>query len=246
MRGPLQPRALVSVLLSLIPASSHAHSFGTPYVLPIPLWMYAYGCAATLVVTFTVLGFVSRDPGSPASAHVRELRASKPVRTAGRWALWLLRAGAAGCLVLTIASGLIGNPDPAQNIGMTLFWVVFLLGFAYLTLLIGDLYALINPWKLAVEGLERVGLDLSTPRVPYPGRLGYWPAFFLYVTLIWIELFVGPGPAALSIALLVYSALTLAGVALFGKTTWFCRADPFSVYFNLIAKLAPVEYRRAR
>jgi hypothetical protein len=47
----------------LAPAAAQAHSFGTPYVPPIPLWMYVYGGAATLVVTFVVIGiFVSAPP----------------------------------------------------------------------------------------------------------------------------------------------------------------------------------------
>jgi hypothetical protein len=157
--------------------------------------------------------------------------------------LLLLQAGAAGCLLLTILAGLIGTTDPADNIGMTLFWVIFLLGLTYLTLFAGDLYALINPWKWAVEGLERLGLDLSTRRVNFPQRLGYWPAFLFYVALIWIELFWALKPFGLSIALLTYSGITFAGVALFGKTTWFCRAELFSVFFRQIGKLAPIEYQ---
>ena len=61
-----------------------------------------------------------------------------------------------------------------------------------------------------------------------------------------MELFVGPKPFVLSIALLAYSAVTLIGTALFGKGVWFCQADLFSIFFRLIGKLAPVEYQRAR
>jgi len=147
---------------------------------------------------------------------------------------------------MTILAGLIGSTDPADNIAITLFWVVFLLGFAYLTLFLGDLYALINPWKWAVEALECLGLDLSSSRMSFPQRWGYWPAFSLYFVLVWIELFVGSKPSVLSVALIIYSAMTLTGVALFGKTLWFDRADPFSLFFRLIGKLAPIEYRRAR
>lgn len=245
MTPPLSLRQAPALLASLAPAVSPAHSFGTPYVLPIPLWMYVYGCAATLVITFALLGVVSDTPGPATNAHAREPNANTLTRTAGQWALWLLLAGASGCLLLTTVAGLFGNPDPAVNISMTLFWVLFLLGFAYITLFLGDLYALINPWKLFVDGLERLGLDPPIRRLNYPPRWGYWPAFFLYLLLIWLELFLRPKPAILSGALLIYSAITFAGVVLFGKTTWFDRVDPFSLYFNLIGKLAPVEYRCA-
>jgi len=61
--------------------------------------------------------------------------------------------------------------------------------------------------------------------------------------LVWIELFESPGPAGLSAILVIYSALTIVGVVLFGKGVWFSRADPFTAYFALIGKLAPVAYR---
>lgn len=145
--------------------------------------------------------------------------------------------------MLTIVAGLLGSQDAAHNVAMVLFWVVFLLAFAYLTLFIGDVYGLINPWRSLVDALECLGLDLSRPRAAYPPRLAYWPAFVLYAALIWMELFVAPVPRSLSIALLLYSALTFAGVALFGKTLWFERADPFAVFFRLIGILAPLSYR---
>jgi hypothetical protein len=148
-----------------------------------------------------------------------------------------------GSALLTIIAGLIGNQDPARNIAMDLFWVVFLLGFAYLTLLVGDLYALINPWKWSVEQLERLGFNLTIPRVTYPNNLAYWPAFVLYLAFIWLELFVSPKPDLLTAALLMYSAITLIGVILFGRVAWFAQGDLFSTYFRLIAKLAPIEYR---
>ena len=233
-------------LLCLIPTASYAHSFGTPYILPIPFWMYVFGCAATLLVTFAVLGFFAGAPAECTGLRVRKMNPGDFARVVGRCALWVLRAGAAGCLLLTILAGIIGSVDPGRNIGMTLFWVLFLLGFTYLTLFTGDLYALVNPWRLAVDWSERVGLDLSATRVIYSPRLGFWPAFSCYVALIWVELFVDPKPRVLSISLVIYSAITIIGVTLFGKTTWFFRADLFSIFFRLIGKLAPVEYTRAR
>jgi hypothetical protein len=245
MRRPPRTCASLAGLLCLVPTAPRAHSFGTPYLLPIPLWMYAFGCAAALVLTCAVLGCVGSVPVASTEAQLRELNAGPLNRLVCRWGLWLLRAGALGCLLLTILAGLIGSTDPNRNVAMPLFWIVFLQGLTYLTLLGGDLYALINPWKWTVGGLERIGFDLSNARVRYPPRFGYWPALVVYVALIWMELFVGPKPVALTIALLSYTAMTFAGVALFGKATWFFHADFFGVFFRLIGKLAPIEYRPA-
>jgi hypothetical protein len=62
---------------------------------------------------------------------------------------------------LRVFAGLFGSADPTRNIRMTLFWVMFLLGFAYLTLIAGYLYALINPWRAMINGLERLGCNLN-------------------------------------------------------------------------------------
>jgi len=245
MRGvPWRAKSLLVCALSLGATVSQAHSFCTAYILPIPLWMYAYGCVATLVVTFAVIIFF-RGTFTPYVVRTSEVSVSGRARTFGRWILCLLRAGAAACLLLSILAGFIGNADPSRNIGMTLFWVVFLLGLAYLTAFLGDFYKWINPWKLAVTGLERIGLDLSAPRASFPHRLGYWPAFLSYLVLVWVELFVAPEPFVLSLILISYSGLTFAGIAVFGKAIWFRRADIFSVLFRLIGNLAPIDYPQA-
>lgn len=230
-------RSYVASLIFLAPGACLAHSFSVPYILPIPYWIYVYGCAATLVVTFAVLGVFA---GNPAQARIQH--ATKAVHVVPQWVLPVLRVGAVGLLLLTILAGFIGHQDPAYNISLSLFWVIFLLGLAYLVALFGDFYALVNPWKTLIALLERMGLDLSRERLRYPAALGYWPAFVFYLALIWIELFFAPLPRTPAIALIVYSAITLIGVVLFGKAAWFSKADLFSNYFRLIGKIAPVEY----
>jgi hypothetical protein len=239
----LRCTARLAYLVCLVPVASYAHAFGTPYVLPLPLWLYIYGCAATLIVTFALFGAFAGTSGPNSVECSLEVKAGRRARAGARWARWALRMGSAVCLLLTILAGFIGTQISQSNIGMTLFWAIFLLGFAYLTLFIGDLYAFCNPWKWCIEGLERLGADFSTPRIPYSKRLAYWPAFLCYAAIIWIELFEAPRPIELSIVLLIYSAVTFAGTALVGKRLWFDQADFLSVYFSLIGKLAPVEYR---
>jgi hypothetical protein len=228
----------------LAPSLAGAHSFGTVYVLPVPFWMYVYSCVATLLITFSLLGFLVTGP--PAQAPVLRLEQHRRGVVLSPLTLSLMRAVAMGGWVLTLVAGLFGSEDPARNIAMTLFWVMFLLGFAYFTLVAGDLYALINPWRTVIEALQRRGCNLTTRRVRWPRRLGYWPAVGFYVAVVAIELFVKPTPRATALLLLIYSAIALLGCFAFGATKWFRRADFFSVYFHLIGTLAPVEYRRLR
>jgi len=234
---------LVAGVILLSPGAAHAHSFVEPYTLPVPFWLYLYACAATLVITFAAIGYFA---GAPAARRApRRLALHAPGRAGGmavRWALGLLRAGAVGCLLLTVAAGLFGTPSPLANIGMTLFWIAFLLAFAYLTALIGNIYQLVNPWHVIVCAAQACGIDFARPRVAYPAWLGYYPAFLFYVALIWIELFWLPKPATLSLVLIAYSLATLAGARIFGKALWFERGEVFAVFFRLIGTLAPVAY----
>jgi hypothetical protein len=205
--------------------------------------MYLYACAATLVVSFAAVGYlVGASPRRSTYRTWDVLPGSGTWQSAWRATVYLLRGGAVGCLLLTIAAGLIGTGDPTANINMTLFWVVFLLGFTYVTAVLGNLYGLINPWKLLVEWTGRLGVDLSRPRVRYPERLGYLPALAFYVALIWIELFALPRPSLLAMALIVYTAAIFIGAFLFGKSTWLEYGDLFGVYFFLVGTMAPVEY----
>jgi hypothetical protein len=230
-------------ILHLAATPCYAHSFSTPYVLPIPYWIYVYGCGAALIATFAVLAFLASGPAGRENLQTGQLGKERRSVSLPSWIVGLLRAGAIGCLLLTIVTGFIGSDDPAANISMTLFWVYFLLLFGYLTILVGNLYAVVNPWERIVDWLERrTGIDLSTARLRYPQAFSYWPAFVVYLVLVWIELFFEPLPQTVSLLLITYSGLTFAGIFLFGKTAWFERADLFSLYFLLIGKVAPVDY----
>jgi hypothetical protein len=236
----------VVALTAWLESTASAHVFAEPYTLPVTFWMYLYGCAATLVVSFAIVGyFAGTTTTRPTYRSWDVLPASPMWQTIWKWKLRVLRAGAVASLLLTIAAGLAGTADPAANINMTLFWIAFMLAFTYLTAIVGDVFALINPWRAIVEAGEGLGLDLSRSRLGYPARLGYLPAFAFYVALIWIELFPLPRPSTLSIALIVYTAATFAGVFLFGKNAWFKYGELFSVFFRVVGTMAPVEYAAA-
>jgi hypothetical protein len=224
--------------IGLAPAMAQAHAFGAPYTLPVPLWLYASGCAATLILTFAFLAVFLRDsPQQTTSSPFRALRLPPLL-------LVQLRAGALACLLLTMTAGLAGPQDPDGNIAMQMFWILFLLGLAYLTALVGDLYAMVNPWRTAMDLLERCGVSFSVARLPYPRWLGTWPAMLLYLALVYLELFGAGAPANLGWALVAYSVLALASACLFGAEVFFGKMDVFSVYFRTIGLLAPVAYHR--
>jgi hypothetical protein len=244
-RGRVGPLALAALVLCGS-ASASAHVFVQPYTLPVPFWMYLYACAATVVLSFAVVAYVTGRPfgeGGEASPRWDLLPGTAAAQRMWRAALTVARAAALLGLALTVAGGFFGTADPRANINMTLFWVGLLLGWTYATAVAGDLYALVNPWRTLVDAIEAAGLDLSKARVRYPAWLGYTPAFVFYVALIWIELFTLPRPLLLSVALLIYTLATLAGCFVFGTAAWLVRGELFTVFFGLVGLMAPVDYQ---
>jgi hypothetical protein len=238
----------IAAAVSSVPAAAAAHTLVVPYTLPVPFWMYLFACGATLVLTFAVLG-VTATAVSPA-AGVASAHSVAADRAATGWLIprplvELLRVATVFFILLVIVGGLIGSPDPSFNIAEIGFWIGLLLAFNYLSVLIGDLYQVINPWRAVFDWAETAGIARFDGRVRYPAWLGYWPAFIFYIGVVWLELMVLPIPAILSYVLIAYSAITLVGVWLFGKDVWFHWCDYFSVFFRMVGLLAPVEYTAA-
>jgi hypothetical protein len=219
-----------------------AHVFLAPYTLPVPFWMYLYGCAATLVLSSALLAYLATSSVSTHAHSRREVLTRGPGWRLWRWTVSCLRAGAVAALAMTIAAGVAGPADPALNIGMTLFWVYFLLAFTYFTAAVGDLYGWINPWHTLSEVLRHFGVAVERERIRYPRWAWYWPAVVLYIALVWIELFALPRPLILAAVLSAYTVMTLAGILAFGRAVWLRYAEVFAVLFRVIGSLAPIEY----
>lgn len=222
-----------------------AHVFLAPYTLPVPFWLYLYGCAAALVLSFALLAYLASSGPVHDYGERYELVAGASSRAIWRWVIRVVRAASFSALALTIAAGIGGPTNPMLNVGMTLFWVCFLLAFAYLTLVVGDLYEWISPWRTLITALQYAGMDVDRSRLPYPRAVSYWPAVAFYVALVWMELFALPRPFTLAVSLAIYSVVTVAGVFAFGRTIWFRHGEVFAVFFRIIGALAPIEYLSA-
>jgi hypothetical protein len=77
-----------------------------------------------------------------------------------------------------------------------------------------------------------------TPQ-PYPERLGAWPAVGGFAFFIWLELVgrVLDGPR-LGFILLGYTAITLMGMAQYGRDPWRRYGETFGVWFGVLGRLA--------
>lgn len=222
----------------LVPVSAQAHSFGQVYVLPVPVWLYLYGAAAALALSFVVTGYMLRAAASGGAVRERAIGDAMWVKSARRL-LPVLQVLSVFGLVLCIATGLLGTTNPYGNFNMTFFWIVFVLGFAYATAVVGNVYAFINPWRVIAKVL--LG-RCNEGRIAYPQTLAYWPALALYFAFVWIELFSHSTPYSLAYVLLAYTGINLAGVWLIGARAWFGYCELFSVFLRLVASMAPLGY----
>ena len=232
----------MAVLLAPLPAG--AHGFGRLYNLPVPFWLYAWAASAALLLSFLLAAYFASAPAAVREGGSRDLGR----QAFGRWlrrARPALAALSLGLLLLCIASGLFGNRDPYRNFSMTFFWVVFVLAITYLTALLGDFYAALNPWRVLTGLLARVWRGYARGRLRYREAWGDWPALALYLGFIAYELFGHSKPPSLALALLAYSALNLLGVWLVGAGAWFRHCELFSVFLRLVALMAPLDYQPA-
>ena len=230
---------ILSVLVYSLafPGPAHAHSFGQLYNLPVPFWLYLYGAAATLIISFLIVGyFVNRTKNDFINPRLLPLGTSSlnPIKI-------ILKIISLFLFMLTILTGTLGIDNSYSNFNMTFFWIIFLLGLTYLTALVGNIWPIINPWKTLTELGEKLTGYKFQGILSYSQKLSYWPAFVIYFLLIWFELIGGTTPAVLSLLLIRYTLINMAGVIVIGKKNWFSYCEFFSVFFNLIGKAAPVE-----
>jgi hypothetical protein len=249
----LAPPLTTLVLLPLLARPALAHGFGARYDLPVPLWLYLFGSAAAVVLSFVVVGLLAGGDGGGGRSYPRfDLLRVVPFRAvfASRPFLLGVRLLSAALFVLVVAAGLFGERYPTENFAPTFVWIVWWVGLAFACAFVGNLWELVNPWKILfgwADGLARrlgaeKGLALNEP---YPASWGVWPAAALYLGFAWVELvFWGSyDPFYLAALVLLYSGITFCGMVLFGEETWLRRGEAFSVFFGLLSRFAPTEVR---
>jgi hypothetical protein len=247
--------AAAALALSLILAGVRpalAHGFGPTYDIPIPLWLYLYGAAAAVVLSFLPLALFSRKERDSPYRYPRldlfRIRFFKKVLTS-RLLTGGLRLLSVALFLVVVIAGLVGLQS-GFNIAPTFVWVTWWVGLSLFTAFVGNLWPLVNPWRVVFDWAEglvrrlgyRDGLEFDEP---FPEALGIWPAVGLYLVFVWIEnVFSGSYvPRNIALFALAYTLITLYGMAFFGKETWLRRGEAFSVFFGLLGRFAPTEVR---
>ena len=198
------------------------------------------GAGWALTISFAVLAFSWRTSRFTAGRAGRPLPPSVVSLVESRWLRGAVQAFGLAVAALLVWAGLFGADSPANPV-LGIFYIYLWVGLVPLSLLLGNIWPLLSPLRTVHRGLvlltgSRTGAGLWA----YPRWLGYWPAATGLFAFVWTEL-VNPRSAYVSTVtawLLVYAATMLVGAAVFGGT-WLERADPFEVWFGLVAKVAP-------
>jgi hypothetical protein len=210
--------------------------------LPIPVVLFGAAAAAVLVVSFLAL----------AARWSRPRLERVPERPLVRIPLVVeVLLGALGVAVFAVVvyAGLAGTGAGRNNLAPTAVYVGFWVGIPFLSLLLGDVFRLLSPWRALGRLIgwvaARAARDALPEPLPYPERLGHWPAAagilaFAICELAWAA---ARDPAPLAILMLVYVAIQLVGMSLYGVDAWTRRGDAFGVWFGLLARLAPLGRR---
>src|SRR3954469_214748 len=235
---PVRLVALLTASVLVLPDAASAHGIGGASDLPIPGWLFAWGATAVLILSFVALGVLWPKPRLE----------SMPRRFAFTLPRFAEPAAAIAGLALTtlvVVSALFGTTDTATNLAPTFIWVAFWVAVPLATVVFGDFYTALDPWRtiarLAGAAARALGRAPRTVR-PYPEKAGRWPAaaglaLIGWMELVWIR---RDDPRALGVVILAYGAIQLAGMARYGIVAWRRNADPFAVYTHVLSHAAPV------
>ena len=238
MKIAVGERAIIRAVcvLSLIVVSAHpalAHTTERAFILLLPTGYYLLGGALAVAASFLILLAVpaaALKRAADARLELAQLRVPD--------ATWVSLAAFAVLLVLVLA-GYLGSRDPLANPLPLAVWTVWWIGLTIAHAVFGNLWRSLNPWVGPFRLLRALA---GSPKAPLSYRLGYWPALAGLLAFAWFELVsLAPNdPAILARAIILYSIVTWIGMALFGEEAWLSRAEAFSVFFALIARVAPL------
>lgn len=217
------------------PGEALAHAADGGIILLLPTGYYLAG--GTLAVAASVLVAALMPPRWAVGMF-------RPLLTTG-FALprievvtSVIGAGALGALLWV---GMTGTRDPLENPLPLSVWTLWWVGLPMLCAVVGNLWALINPWS-GVFALTGLGKGV----LPLPRAMGYMPATLLFLCFAWFELVsLSPeDPEGLARVIAAYVGLTFLAGALFGWRDWAARGECFSVFFGFISRLAPLQWAR--
>jgi hypothetical protein len=225
-----------------------AHGLSGRADLPIPAWLFTWVAVTVLVLSFVSIAVLWRK-AKLEGYEWRPLAGWFPRLVTSRITDALCGAIGVFLFGVVIWAGFAGEQNAADNVAPTFIYVIFWVGLVPVSVFFGNIFRAFNPWRAIGRAVgfaaSRLAGDRLAAALPYPESLGRWPAAAGLVAFAWLELIspTGVEPRTLAAATLVYSAVTFLGMGLYGVEPWIGRAEAFSVYFGLFARMSPFERR---
>ena len=213
--------------------------------LPIPREFFIWGATIVLVVSFVGLALLWPKPRLEEARERAVLNVPRVVE---------VLCGLIGVVLFGIVvwAGLAGVQNAQANLVPVFVYVLFWLGIPVLSLLFGDVFRAFNPWRAigraAGWAAKRLRPGSLPEPLPYPERLGRWPAVAGLLAFAWLELAYADrdDPSLLALLALLYAAAQLVGMALYGVEAWTRNGDAFGTWFRFCGSLSPLAWRDGR
>jgi hypothetical protein len=235
---------LAVALSCALPGTAWAHAFGERYDLPVPLGYFLVGAAAAVALSFVVAAVFMRGMPRerPTNGFVVPLgpvlKSLRPVCQVISVVLF--------CMV--VVAGLFGTHNPEMNLAPVLVWIVWWVGLPLVVVCVGNIWSAFDPWRAVFEWADNAARRLGCANgislnLAYPSWLAAWPAVFLLLLFVWIEVIYPHAsvPSQIATMALAWSAVTLLGMMCFGLDVWRHNADVFAVYFATLGRFAPID-----
>jgi len=232
--------AVAGLAIAVLPEVALAHGLVGRQDLPIPRWLFAWGAAAVLVVSFVALAVLWPRPRL-------EDTSERPLARVPAALEVLCGALGVAAFAAVVYAGLAGTQSGAANLAPTVIYVLFWVGLPVLSALLGDVFAAFSPWRALARATAwvagRAGAGVPAP-MAYPAALGRWPAALGILAFAWVELVYSgrDDPSTLALLALAYAAIQLVGMSLYGINAWTRNADAFAVCFHLFSLLSPLHW----
>jgi hypothetical protein len=210
-----------------------AHGVGGRSDLPVPVWLFAYGAAFALLISFVALRILWPRPRlaglSSGVALPAVVQRARPVLAI------VLRVVGLVFFAVTFVAAVFGSADGGSNVAPYAVCVIFWVGVPIVSAAVGDVFAATNPF-------DTIARALRIPEETDRADPGLWPAAMMILSFTWLELAYYDGcsdPGALSWWLGAYTIAAVAGGALWGRR-WLRAGEGFAALFGLLAHLAPL------
>ena len=146
---------------SLVVWPAYAHGFGERTELPVPLGYFLVGAGLAVALSFIFISILVRVKAEESYWRFNLIGSSWAKATlTSPISLLPIKLLSVFLLGLVIAAGLGGESNPLLNFGPTFIWIVWWVGMAIGVALVGNIWALVNPWKILFGWAEGLSLSL--------------------------------------------------------------------------------------